>query len=86
MPFLADAVVINGPALRAIRERTTNPATGKPWTISGLARATGQLKQPYLSLIELDSKKTSFECARRIATILDVPVAAIVLGPLPVAA
>lgn len=78
MPRLTAAVEVNGPALRAIRERTINLATGKPWTVSGLAEASGCVKQPYLTQLERESKRTSFAVANQLAFLLGVDVGAIV--------
>lgn len=74
------SVRLNGAALRAIRSRTIDPHTGRPYTGIGFAAAAG-VSQPHYCLLEGDSRRASPTLLHRIAETLDVPPAAILWGP-----
>ena len=80
MGATTSGVRINGAALRAIRSRTINPHTGKPWTVSGLAATVG-CRQPHMTLIEQDARQPSVTLVTKIASALDVVPAAILWAP-----
>lgn len=69
-------VALNGASLRALRTRSIDPATGKPWTMVAFATACG-VTQGYMSLLENDLRKPSVAVVTAAAAALRVNVGAL---------